>query len=73
MGCDDKRDLGFDHGLADALHGFSAVPYVAAKIEPQVAANVIERDRHQQIVDVVSAEVGVAVGGDHFENAVVQT
>ena len=41
-------------------------------IESKVAANVVERDRDQQIVDVVSAEMRVAVGGNHFENSVVQ-
>ena len=45
---------------------------VAAEIETHVAANVVERDRDQQVVDVVAAEVGVAVGGDDFENSVVQ-
>ena len=31
-----------------------------------------KRDRDQQVVDVVAAEVRVAVGGDDFEDAVVQ-
>jgi hypothetical protein len=63
-----KSDLGLNHGLADARHRFAAAP----NVEPEVAANVVERDRDQQIVDVVSAEMGVAVGGDDLENAVVQ-
>ena len=34
--------------------------------------NVVERDGDQQVVDVVAAEVRVAVGGDDFEDSVVQ-
>ena len=63
-----KRNLGLDHRFADRLHGFA----VAAKVETQVAANIVERDRDQQVVDVVAAEVGIAVGGDDFEDAVMQ-
>src|SRR5262249_55801779 len=32
----------------------------------------VERDGDQQVIDIIAAEVGVAVGGDDFENAVVQ-
>ena len=39
---------------------------------PKIAANVVERNRDQQVVDVVAAEMRVAVGGDDFEDAVVQ-
>jgi hypothetical protein len=63
-----ERDFGFDDGFADGLHGFG----VAAKIEIEVAANVVERDGDEQVVDVVAAEMRVAVGGDDFENAVMQ-
>ena len=63
-----KRDLGFDHRFADGWHGFA----VARDIEAQVAANVVERDRDQQVVDVVAAQVRVAVGGDDFEDSVMQ-
>ena len=63
-----ERDLGLDHGFANGLHRFG----IAAQIEAQVAANVVERDGDQQIVDVVAAEMRVAVGGDDFEDAVVQ-
>ena len=63
-----ERDLGVDDGFADGLHGFG----VAAKVEIEVAANVVEGDRDQQVVDVVAAEMRVAVGGDDFEDSVVQ-
>ena len=36
------------------------------------AVNFVERNRDQQVVDVVAAQVRVAVGGDDFEYAVVQ-
>jgi hypothetical protein len=63
-----ERDLGFDHGFANGLHGFG----VAAQVETQVAVNVVEGNGDQQIVDVVAAEMRVAVGGDDFKDAVVQ-
>ena len=34
--------------------------------------DVFERDPEQQIVDIVAAQVRVAIGGEHFEDAVVQ-
>ena len=63
-----ERDLRFDDGLANGLHGFAA----AAHIHAEVALNVVERDGDEQVVDVVAAEVGVAVGGDDLEDALVQ-
>ncbi len=63
-----QRDLGFDYGFADGLHGFG----VAAEVEAEIAANVVEGDGDEQVVDVVAAKVRVAVGGDDFEDAVVQ-
>ena len=63
-----ERDLGVDHSFANGLNSFG----VAAEVEIEVAANVVERDRDEQVIDVVAAEVGVAVRGDNFENAVVQ-
>ena len=45
---------------------------VAADIESEVAADVIEGNGDEQVVDVVAAEMGVAVGGDDFEDAFVQ-
>ena len=37
-----------------------------------IAGDVVEGDGDQQVVDVVAAEVGVAVGGDDLEDALVQ-
>ena len=63
-----ERNLGVDDGLANGLHGFAA----AAHVQAQVAVNVVEGDGDEQVVDVVAAEVRVAVGGDDFEDAFVQ-
>ena len=63
-----ERNLGFNHGLADGLHGLR----VATQVKIHVAADVVESNRDQKVVDVVAAEVRVAVGGDDFEDAVVQ-
>ena len=38
----------------------------------EVAADVVEGDGDEEVVDVVAAEVGVAAGGDDFEDAVVE-
>ena len=43
-----------------------------ARIQPQVAGNVGNRDRNQQVVNVVASQMGVAIGGDDFENSVLQ-
>ncbi len=50
------------------MHGFS----IAAQIDAQIAANVVEGDGDQQVVDVIAAEMRIAVGGDDFEDAIVQ-
>src|SRR5690349_9912214 len=63
-----ERDLGVDHGLAHGLYDFG----IAAEIQPHVAADIIERDGDEQVVDVVAAEMGVTVGGDDFEDALVE-
>jgi hypothetical protein len=60
--------LAIDHGAA---HVCTASPFLR-QVEPEVALDVIERDGDQQVVDVVAAEVRVAVGGDDLEDAVVQ-
>src|ERR1019366_2458275 len=67
-----ESNLGLNHGPADASHRLAVPPSVLPEIESKVAANVVERDRDQQIVDVVSAEMRIAVGRNHLENAVVQ-
>ena len=63
-----ERDFGVDYGLTNGLYGFG----VAAEIETEIAVNIIERDRDQQIVNVVAAEMGITIGGHDFEDAVVQ-
>ena len=63
-----QRDLRLDHRLANRLHDLG----IAADIDAEIALDIVERDRDQQVVDVVAAEVGVAVGGDHLEDALVQ-
>ena len=63
-----ERDLGFDDRLANCLHGLR----VCAEIETVFAEDVVESNRDEEIVDIVAAEVGVSVGGDHFEDAIVQ-
>ena len=63
-----ESDFGFDYGLANGLHGFA----ISAEIEAEIAESVIEGDGDQQIVDVVAAEMRVAIGGDDFEDSIVQ-
>ena len=45
---------------------------MAAQIDAVLGVNFVERDGEQQVVDVVAAQVRVAVGGLHFEDAVAQ-
>ena len=64
-----ERDLCLDHGLAHGLH------QLAARLgdgQIGVARNVVQSDRNQQIVDVVAAQVRVAAGRDHLEDALMQ-
>ena len=63
-----QRNLGVDDRLANRLHDLG----VAADVDRQIALDVVQRDGDQQVVDVVATEVGVAVGGDHLEDALVQ-
>jgi hypothetical protein len=67
-----ERDLGLDDSLADLLDGFAAVAGVLSDCEFLVPGDVVEGDGDQQVVDVVAAEVGVAVGGDDLEDALMQ-
>ena len=39
---------------------------------PHSECDVLEGDPQQQVVDIVAAEVRVAIGGEHFEDAVLQ-
>ena len=63
-----KRNLGLDDGLANGGYSF-AIP---RNIDAHVAANVVERDRDQEIVNVIAAQMRIAVGGDDLEDSVVQ-
>jgi hypothetical protein len=63
-----QRNLGVYDRLAQRLHGVGRVPQVDAEI----AADIIERDSEQQVINVVAAEMRVAIGGDDLENAFVQ-
>ena len=63
-----QRDFCVDHRLANRLDGFP----VASHVQAEIAGNVLERNRDQQIVNVVAAQVRVAVGGNHFKDAIVQ-
>jgi hypothetical protein len=63
-----KLDLGFDGGLAHGLHRARML----AQINAVLGVNLIERNGQQQVVDVVAAQVRVAVGGLHLEDAVAQ-
>ena len=57
-----------NHGAAEQLYRF----LVAGDIFAPLGRNVFERDADQQIIDIVAAEVRVAVGRENFEDAVVQ-
>ena len=63
-----KRNLGFDHRLAYGLNGFRLL----AQIGPCIAGDIIERDRDQEVVNVVAAQMGIAIGGDHLKDAFMQ-
>ena len=70
-GCGLRREsaiFGFDDGLADGGHGLA----IARDIQSHVTANVFERDSDQQVVDIIAAKAGVAVGREHLEHAVFQ-
>ena len=57
-----------DDSRANGLHSFAAL----VKVEAEITVNVVERNADQQVVDVVSAEMRVTVGGDDLEDAFVQ-
>ena len=42
------------------------------KIDALIARNVIERNRDQKVIDVIAAQMGIAVGGDDFKDAFMQ-
>ena len=63
-----QRDLRLDDRFANGLDGFG----IGAKIDALVALNIVEGNGDEQVVDVVAAEVGVAVGGHHLEDPLMQ-
>src|SRR5438876_8771068 len=63
-----QRNLGLNHRFANRLHRLRVAP----QIEIQLAADVIECDSDEQVVNVVAAQVRVTVGGDDLEDAFVQ-
>ena len=58
--------------MADAGSGLGVSAIVAAKVDSEIAANVVDRNGDEEIVDVVPSQMRVAVGGDHFENSIVK-
>ena len=63
-----KLYLGVDGGPAQPLHR----AWTAAQIHAVLGVNFIQRYGQQQVVDVVAAQVRVAVCGLHLEDAVAQ-
>ena len=63
-----ETNLGFDGGLAHRLHRAR----MDAQIHTMLGVNLIESNGEQQIIDVVAAQVSIAVGGLHLEDAVAQ-
>ncbi len=45
---------------------------VPADIELQVVGNIVNGNGEQAVVYIVAAQMSIAVGGQHFENAFVQ-
>jgi hypothetical protein len=68
--------LGEGPGLKPLLlrSGFRGLKPAATpgEVEAEVAADVVDSYGDEEVVDVVSAEVGVAAGGDDFEDAFVE-
>ena len=64
----DRLNLGVDRRLAQRLHRAG----MCAQIDAMLGMDLVERNGQQQVVDVVAAQVRVAVGGLHFEDAVAQ-
>ena len=54
--------------MADGLNGLG----VAAQVELHVSGNVVERNGDEQVINVIAAEVSVAVGGNDFKNSIAQ-
>ena len=61
-------DLGFDGRLAQCLHR-ARMP---AQIHSVLGVYLVQRNGQQQVIDVVAAQVRIAVGGLHLEDSVAQ-
>src|SRR5438105_2446964 len=62
-----QPDLGGLRGQPQLLHGLG----VLAEIDAVARADVVEQPQHDGAIEVVAAEMRVAVGGQHLEDAVV--
>ena len=54
--------------LRSALHG----AWLVAEIDAVLGVNFVESDGEEKVIDVVAAEVGIAVGGLHLEYPVAE-
>src|SRR5580658_3108607 len=62
-----ERDLGFDDRLANRLNSFG----IGSQIQIEFALNVVKGDGDEQVVDIVTAEVRVSIGGDDLKDSFV--
>ena len=63
-----KRDLGLDHCFTYGLNGFRLL----AQVSPRIAGDVVQGNRNQEVVNVIAAQVGIAIGGDDFKDSFMQ-
>ena len=63
-----ERDLGLDDRFAELLNHLG----ILGDVDAEVAADVVESDGGEEVVDVVAAEVGIAAGADDLEDAFVE-
>ena len=63
-----ERDLGFDNGLAQGLHRFATAP----DVKLQIIGNVIHGNGQQAIIDVIAAQVSIAIGGHDLKDAFME-
>ena len=63
-----ELNLGIDGLLAQCLYRAG----ISTQIDTMLGVDFVERDSEEQVVDVVAAEMGVAVGGLHFKNSVAE-
>ena len=63
-----KLLLGLDYSAAQCLYSFA----VGGEVAPPLGLNVLEADADEPVVDIVAAQVRVAVSRQDFENPFVQ-